>query len=126
MRRRAHGTDSTQMPGDADVIVVALLAQLRRAHLLKRRARQKPFAARSRAVAKVKLRIGEQIGYAEADAACRDAGRRRKRPLQRRWTIAADAVAQREPLGDELAGRRAGMREAERRKHQITNGPVDR
>ena len=54
MRGGANRTDGAQMPRDADVVVGALLAELRRAHQLERLAREHALAIRRGAVAQWK------------------------------------------------------------------------
>ena len=109
VRGDAQRADVPQMPRDADVVVRALLVQLRRAHHLERRAAQEPLAVRRRAVAEVELRVGEQIGDAQPDAARGDAHRRRERPDHRRRLVAAIDVPGGEAIDDEVAGGGAGV-----------------
>ena len=46
--------------------------------------------------------------------------------LQRRRPVAADVVTERESLADELARRRAGVGQPERREHQVAHRTIDR
>src|SRR5206468_11023864 len=73
MPRCANGSDASQVPGDADVVVRALLAELRGAHQLQGLAPKDAFTARRATVTKMESRIGQQICDAEADASGRDA-----------------------------------------------------
>ena len=114
------------MPGDADIVVRALLVELRRAHLLQRLAPEDPFAARRATVSDMESRVGQQVLDADADAAGRDARRGRERPLERRRLVRAVQVPDGEAIGDEVAGGRAGVREPERLEHQVANRRVDR
>jgi hypothetical protein len=126
VRGHAQRTDRAQMPSQPDVVVRARLAQLRSAHPLERGARQHALAVGGGAVAQVELRVREQVGDAQADTARRHADRRREGPLQRRRTLAAIGVSGGEAIDDEVARGGAGVREAERREHQLARGAVDR
>src|SRR5262245_66418591 len=110
------------MPGDADVVVVALLVKLRGTHLLERLAPKYAFAARRATIAEVKSRVGQQVFDADADAAGGDAGRGRERALQHRRIVHAVQVTDSEAIGDEVAGGRAGVREPERLESPGANG----
>src|SRR5262245_24343864 len=119
------GTHRADVPGDSDVVVRALLAELRLLHEVERCLREDALSTGRRAIAQVESGIGEQVGDAESNAASRDARRRRERTLQRRRSVAGEMSA-REPLDDELAGRGAGVLEAEGLEDEIANRSVDR
>ena len=126
MRGGANGSDSSQMPGDADVVVRALLVELRGSHQLERLAPEYPFAARRATVAEVKSRVGQQVFDTDADAAGGDARRGRERALERRRIVRAVQVTDGETIGDEVAGGRAGVREPEWLEDQVADRRVDR
>src|SRR5262245_38999884 len=104
MRRGADRSDSSQMPGNADVVVGALLVKLRGTHLLERLAPKHALAARCATIAEVKSRVGQQVFDADADAAGGDARRGRERALQHRRIVRPVQVTNGEAIGDEVAG----------------------
>src|SRR5262245_17797386 len=114
------------MPGDADVVVGALLVKLRGTHLLERLVPKYAFAVRRATIAEVKSRVGQQVFDADADAAGGDTGRRRERALQHRRIVRAVQVTDGEAIGDEVSSGRAGVREPERLEDQVANRRVDR
>src|SRR5881628_2046242 len=109
------------MPGDPDVVIRALFAELCRAHQLERLAPEHAFAARRGTVAEMESRVGQQVRDADTDASRCDAGGGNERPLKGRRAPATVEMADGEAVRDEVGGRRAGMRETERLEDEVAN-----
>ena len=124
VRCRADRANVAQMPRDADVVVGALLVRLRRTKTLQRFARQYAFAVRGGAVAHVKAGVREQVGHADANTARCDAGRWRKWPVERGYSVAR-GMSRGKPLDNEFSGCRASVLQAERLKYQVSYRAID-
>src|SRR5215211_5408165 len=111
MAVRVNRTDLPDVPCEPDGVAGALLRALNRAHELEGLPLEDALAVRRGAVAQVEVRVREDVGDVEPDAAGRDARRRRERTLECCLPVAR-RMAGREPVDDEVAGGRPRVLEA--------------